>query len=196
MEKLLAVAKPFVSKLQSRPVLTGALVTNEHIIATDSHVLIRIKHHQEIELSYWHDFSKNPMDFAPSYYPEVSRLFPEASRATFETRVDVNEFLAAHKLALVAAKANDKDKKIVRLADETLSVILGNTFESIGFTHHFGKKMFNDLIHYNCDYMIKAMQAFKKMKDKEVTILFFGINRPMLLLGKDTEIILLPIRVG
>ena len=62
LEQALKLAKPYVGtlgkKAGSRPVLKTALVTEKHVIATNSHILIRIAHDEEGVTPYLHHYNE------------------------------------------------------------------------------------------------------------------------------------------
>lgn len=213
VEKAVKVAKSFVASLRkknaSRPILQRALVTETHVIATDSHRLIRIKHNEHVKEPYLHHY-KTPNDaMDASNYPQVDRLFPSLSDAREVISVNVAEWIQAHDTGLVAAK--ERTNKMVTLhpngyleippvltkLDKDGKEIENDPFNQIRFSHQLLDQAINiDKTSYNCEYMLQAMKALKQLGYKETTLQWYGHLRPMYITTLDelVEILILPVR--
>lgn len=209
MEKLLRVVKPFVGSFAkkelencSRPVLKAALVTEKHIYATNSHIMVKVAHHvEEVEP---HLFHYNPsvsgaynVDSFPSFQ-QLERLFPEHENAAHKFPVNVKEWLECHKLALIAAKEVQPKNNLTHLLKDNVYVTkegYNAFYEEPTFRHQLEKETpVDQAIYYNADYMIKVMNVLKGLNIKEVTCYYYGSFRPMYFVGNDVEIIMLPVR--
>ena len=110
----LKLAKPYVGSLKknpgSRAILKTALVTEKHVIATNSHFLIRIRHNESIKEPYLHFFNLEHKEYLghkeASKYPKTERLFPQINHATSSGPISVKEMSEAIEGACVAAKSN------------------------------------------------------------------------------------------
>lgn len=113
IETALKLAKPFVgslrgSKAGGRPLLKTALVMETHVIATNSHILVRIAHHEEGVTPYLHHYKKfeGSEHLEVSRYPKTNRLFPDRDYATAKGPIDTQEMYEALVGACVAAEFN------------------------------------------------------------------------------------------
>lgn len=199
VKKALEIVKPFVGSLRKkfdpRPVLKTALVTENHITATDASILIRIKHGEEVQEPYIHSYKGNEFDL--KQFPQVERLFPDIYNAQLSFKMNIAEWLEAHSLALIAAK--EHKNKVTRLEGNKILVNHSNEtekFNEINFSYSLDNNTGVEKVSYNCEYTLMALKAIKKMKETEVTCYFYGPLRPMLLKGENIEIILLPVRAN
>lgn len=211
MEKLIDVCKPFVGALKGKSVprafLKTALVNEKYIIVTDAHRLIRITHNQEVKEPYLHHYKKELTENVDiKSYPDTSRLLPDTSNAQKEILIDVTEWLEAHELGLIAAKEQGKNKDI-NLKNNQFIVNAVKTFinkkgkeekqpdyEQISFKYTLDNNTGIEKVTYSCEYMLDAMKVFKKLKIEQVKLYFYGQHRPMYFVGKDIEILILPVR--
>lgn len=114
VEAALKLAKPYVGSLKknpgSRAILKTALITEKHVIATNSHFLIRIRHNESIIEPYLHFFNLEHKEYLghkeASKYPKTERLFPQINHATSSGPISVKEMSEAIEGACVAAKSN------------------------------------------------------------------------------------------
>lgn len=73
----------FVSKSESRPILTGVNVNDEgHLEATDSHVLLRL--HNQFPAGQPMTFNPKTLKVLAGNYPDVNRLIPTKFEHTFD----------------------------------------------------------------------------------------------------------------
>lgn len=224
IKKAVELAKPFVGSLKklknvSRAVLKSALITEKYVIATDAHRLIRITHNNRVEESYLHHYKKEISgDYLVSNYPTIDRLIPNPWDAQKEILINVNDWLEAHELGLVAAKEH-KNCTIYLQENEfnvppcTLKAVKGKKadysaiknmegykdipvpeFEQISFKYTLPFSTAIEKVSYNCEYMLDVMKVFKKMKIQQVKLYFYGSLRPMYFVGENIELLLLPVR--
>lgn len=108
IETAVKLAKPFIFKRKGRPALTTALVTEEYVIATNTHFLIRIRHNEEGITPYLHLYKKDKETEAleANSYPKTDRLIPDKSYATSSGHMDTAELWEAVECACVAAEFN------------------------------------------------------------------------------------------
>lgn len=209
LKKAADVAKPFVGSLKfkgfNRPVLKTAFVGDQFVMATNSHIAICIKH-GETTMPYLHHYIPETRTESVNSYPNVYRIFPHPMDAKLEFEMDVEEYLEAHQIVLFAAKQHKNN--ICRLQDELLSVkpLLEQTaggkikrtpaFEQVDVKHEL-KSHPNVNVTYNCEYMIMAMKAFKKLKIKKITCFYYGPLKPMLFKDEDSQadVLILPIKI-
>jgi hypothetical protein len=193
LQKLIDMTKAFASpKKSAREALKCALVNQNYITTTNAYILAQIKHNTLVEAPYlYHFYEKAEQDNASSY-PNTDRLFPDVSNAKQTIAINVNEWLVAHKLALILA-SEDKQHKKVHLKEDTL---LAET----GYQQNFSQKLrlsskLQEPIAYNCEFMLAILKLAKKLKLKELELHYFGSVRPMLFIGEDVKMLLLPIKV-
>ena len=202
IEKALQAVKPFTireKKFMTRPVLAAALVTPDHVIATDSFRAVRIRHGEEVKEAYLH-FYKKDSRLAGAYeatnYPNVcnDHIFrdPADAQAIFE--IDVREWLEAHKVGEVAAK--ELPNKNITLSGDTLKVDPADCepFYQVSYSYQLGEKTPIDSLTYNCKYMLDALRLFKKYKHDKIVFHFFGDLLPIILTAGNIEIVIMPIR--
>lgn len=213
MEKHLKNVKAFAfqsrSKSVTRPILTTALVTEHHIIATDSHRLVRFTHNEDVQEPYIHHFNKyveEENNLEASSYPDTSRLIPNPLDSKHSFTLDVNEWLEAHETGLVASKEHERNNPI-SLANNKLSVkpalekfvkkqmVAVPVHEQVSFNYTLDSNTGVEDVTYNCKFMIDALKLFKKYKYKTVEFHFYGSMRPFLLVAGVIEVIILPIRM-
>lgn len=73
----------FVSKSDSRPLLTGVNVTDEgHLVATDSHALLRL--HNQFPAGQPMTFNPKTLKVLAGDYPDADRLIPTRFEHTFD----------------------------------------------------------------------------------------------------------------
>jgi hypothetical protein len=224
VQKAIELDKPFVGSLKStknvgRPVLKAALVTNEYVIATDSHRLIRIRHNETVSENYLHHYKKDISGaYLPENYPQTERLIPDTYNAQKEILINVGQWLEAHNLGLVAAK--EYDNRNINLSENVFEVkpcrmkaVKGKKtdysgiksmkgykdipvpeFDQLSFRYTIPFSTAIEHVTYNCQFMLDALKVFKKLGCEQIKLYFFGPARPMLLVGGDVEIIILPIR--
>lgn len=213
VDKAVTMAKPFVGSLRgkefTRPVLKTALVTEQHVIATDSHRLIRIQHEGLTTETYLHHYISESKECVASSYPDVSRLFPDKYNAKSEFAINVNEWLAAHNTASVAS--NHFKNKVIRLDRNVLFVPGYETYQKkvgksiiIEELQKWNEPMFKHelernsgaTVTYNCQFMLDVLKVYKKLRIAEITCYYYGPHRPMYFADKDNQVdaLILPIR--
>lgn len=207
-KKAVDVAKPFVGslkKLGARLIIKSAYVDDRYVIATDSRVLIRIKHGENVSEPYLHHYVKGTQDLIASLYPSVDRIIPDTCNAKEQFAIHVPTFLNAHELASIAAKEHGKNTVFlegneIRVApvEEILvkgKKVLTAAWKRIAFKHCLDTDT-KVSVRYNCDYMLMAMKAFKKLRITNVTCYFFGPTRPVVFVdaAQQIEILIMPIK--
>lgn len=218
------IVKPFIGSLAgkpgnwSRPVLKTALVTPNHILATDSHRAIRIKHNESLDYSYLHEYKPNHVTSAleATNYPNLERLFPNEHDAQHSFQIDIKEWLTAHDLGLIAAKEHKnnqitleanilhvkpvthkdiKDKNSISSSGiKGYKTVQVPKFEQLSFNYGLQNDSGVEKVTYNCKYMIDLLKAFKKLGTSEITCYFYGPMRPMLFKTEEAEALILPVR--
>jgi acyl-CoA synthetase (AMP-forming)/AMP-acid ligase II len=212
LKKGIELVKPFVGSLKkktdSRPVLKTALVSEKYIVATNSHILIRISHGQSDQEPYLHHYKPSTKDYEVRNYPQTDRLIPSAYDAKQEFKININEWIEAHNCALIAAKEHKTvvtklqyDKisvpaTVTKLDEKTKKEVKVPAYDQIGYTYTLDTTTNIENVAYNCEYMLMMLKTFKKLKINEVTCYFYGPLRPMLFKDKDSlvEIVILPVR--
>jgi DNA polymerase III sliding clamp (beta) subunit (PCNA family) len=200
LKKAIELVKPFVGSLRMkaaiRPILKTALINNEYVIATDSHRLIRIKHNQEVTEPYLHRYKAELSQYeSASSYPDISRLLPDKYNVQQEFKVNVAEWIEAHKLGLVATK--EDRNKVIKIENNKIYseyVDQNSHFNNISFVYTLDHNTNIEKVAYNCEYMLTALKVFKKLKEKEVTCYFYGPMRPMYFVSDAVEVLILPVR--
>ena len=210
LEQALKLAKPYVGtlgkKAGSRPVLKTALVTEKHVIATNSHIVIRIAHDEPSVEPYLHHYKKydETEAFEASHYPKTDRLFPDRDYAKSSGPMDTQEMYEAMQNACIAAKMNEKahekagkDRPVrVYLTDNKAEVPDKlRTFESGSFTYNFDEPIpIPEKMAFNPEYLKKAIVSFRSSKEKTIECNYYSPLRPLYLLAGDIEVIVLPVR--
>lgn len=200
IDKAIEIAKPFVGSLRkksdSRPILKTALVTEKHVITTDGSILIRILHNEKDTEPFIKHYKESTISigYGPKNYPQTDRLFPDTSYAKQSFSLDVNEWIKAHTLAKSHAKELKNNDVI--LSKNEISVYSNdpNVTEKT-FKHALDSDTSIEKVSYNCEYMLMALKAFKKMKQTKVTVYFYSSMRPMLFKADNIEVLLMPVRL-
>lgn len=198
IEKAVQLAKPFVGSLRkkqdARPILKTALVTQQHVITTDATYLVRISHNEELSSSYLHHYKESTKNLEVPNYPQIERLLPDTYDAQHSFTIDLKEWIQAHDLGLIAAKGNDSKNDDITLQNDKLLVNKPDlNFDSIGFAHSIEPTNI-EKVTYNCKKMLEILKTFKKAKQNNVTVHYYGPFRPIYFKSEEVEAILLPIR--
>ena len=216
VEAALKLAKPYVGNLRKkdpgmRPILKCALVTEEHVIATDSHRLIRIRHNESITEPYLHHFKESYKNYigilTARNFPQTERLFPQKSYAISSGPVDVKEMYEAAAGAQVVTSKNTKVLKelfedevireVVRVTDSRLYVVdkLEHHPETSGYKCDLNQLIpITEETHFDGNYFKQIFKTFKQAREKTADMYFFGPKRQTYLVAGPIEIILLPCR--
>lgn len=199
LEQALKIAKQFTKSITkkdpSRPILGTALVTESHVIATDSHRLVRIKHDEQVNEPYLHRYKKSDAEgYDVASYPNIERVIPRAYDSQKEISIDVAEFREAHESASVAAK--EHKNKVAYLCGSTIEVDANQSkdkFNQLSFRYRLDRDT-GISIAYNCTYMLDVLKALKKAKLDEMKMHYYGTLRPMLFANEEIEIVLMPLK--
>lgn len=222
IEEAVKIVKPFIGSLAGKDIkrlaLKTALVTEDHVIATDSHALIRLKH-EGTEKPFLHHYKKlltgaHDVDS----YPKTEKLIPDPYNAQKTITINVKEWLEAHENAAIAAKEHKNNtvnlsgnkirvdpayKKAVKGRTSDYSSIMSmkgykdvpvHEFDQISFNYTLDQNTEIDRLSYSAVYMVMMLKVAKKLKQKEITMHFYGSLRPMYFVGENMEVIILPIR--
>ena len=223
IEAAAKMVKPFVGSLAgksaTRPVLKSALVTETHIIATNSHLLIRLRH-EGTDTPHLHHFKKEwTQNLDVSSYPKTDRLIPDVSNAQQMHFIDVDEWITAHEASLAAAK--EYKNRDIHLKNGKLSVdpvlhkddkgkvtdkskltgihgyktVAVPEFDQIRFTYNLDHTNTIEHVAYNAEYMLMMLKVAKKLKLKEIEMYYYGPTRPIYFIGEEMEVVILPIRI-
>lgn len=205
LEQALKLAKPYVGtlgkKAGSRPVLKTALVTEKHVIATNSHILIRIAHDEPSVEPYLHHYKKydETESFEAANYPKTDRLFPDRDYANSSGPMDTQEMYEAMNNACVASKAQSTKKythHVFLTEDKAEITDEFQTFESGSFTYTFDNPIpIPEKMAFNPEYLKTAIKSFRSSKEKTIECNFYGPLRPLYLTAGDIEVIVTPVRV-
>ena len=215
VEAALKLAKPYVGSLRKkdpgmRPILKCALVTEEHVIATDSHRLIRIRHNESITEPYLHHFKESYKNYigilTARNFPQTERLFPQKSYAISSGPVDVKEMYEAAAGAQVVTSQNQKvwereyeefRREVVRVTDSRLYVVdkLEPHPETSEYKYDLKQLIpITEETHFDGNYFKQIFKTFKQAREKTADMYFFGPKRQTYLVAGPIEIILLPCR--
>lgn len=190
MGKLINIVKPFIGSLRgknfTRPILKTALINNEYIIATNAHIAIKIKHHNNIQESYLHHYKQEiTNNYLPSNYPDINRITPEIAYAEKSFLININEWIKAHEEALKEVK--EIKNNVVKLENNELHTPTNVYKLSINTNI--------DQIAYNCNYMLMTLKALKQLGNKEAKLYYFGNLRQLYFVAENVEIFFLPVRI-
>lgn len=223
IEDAVKMVKPFVGSLAgkgaARPILKTALITEEYITATNSHLLIRLRH-EGTDTPRLHHYKKEwSAQYDVTDYPKTDRLIPNTLHAQEMHFINVDEWFAAHEAALPAAK--ERENRDIHLKNGKLSVdpvfhkdIKGKKtdistltgregyktvavpeFDQISFTYNLDHTNTIEHVAYNAEYMLMMLKVAKKLKLKEVEMYYYGPTRPMYFVAEEMEVVILPIRI-
>lgn len=196
----LEVARKFVSKRDTRPILTYVLhAANGDMVATDSHRMIQIK---DIH-GFKEDYLVNPKSFmfAKGNFPDTNKLSGiENHQATI---VLTKEQI---KLWLQLFKSINQTMTVLKDRNKTVKLCLteGNEEEvSVELGHHGIKMSMPCIVHYpgfndvsfNVEYIRDALEAHFKLNSEQLTFYFHGNMRPIVL-DDDSNVrtLILPVR--
>lgn len=198
MDKITKAVKVFAvssrKKNASRPILKRALVTESHVIATDSYRLIRVRHNETIENPYLHEYTIQNDALDVSNYPDTSRLLPDTYNAKKSFTVNVQEWITAHDSGLVVAK--QEKNKVISLNENGKLYAKDVELQTEYAYQLYDESLDIPKVSYNCQYMLDAMKTLKKLGYKEVTCYYYGSMRPLLFQTNDeiVDILILPVR--
>lgn len=201
-QKLLDIAKPFTA-LDRKPIseakvpsLRTAWVDHEYIWATNSHLLIRIKHTESIERPYISEYKKGDKAFLEEIgkkHPELDRLIPKTHDATGTFVInDLKHWNTIHELAKTVRQPKDTVRLQTDIRQLSCSNIMTGTY--IERDLPIGNLPPMD-IHYNCEYMLRITNALKKLKQTSATIHLYGSIRPIFIESEIASFLLLPVRL-
>jgi DNA polymerase III sliding clamp (beta) subunit (PCNA family) len=182
LNKDLLIAAKFASKNPSRPVLTGVLVTNEKIVATDSFKLIEITHKSE-------DSADFPI------VPGVKLVDQLESPVLLPAKDLLAKLKFPAKVPLPilegGALCNDSENNVgIVTSDLETSTTL--QFKKIkgdypDYTRVMPEKPAVQTILMDAQVLMDALQAFKDDNTNLVELQFFTNLRPLMLVGKSKE---------
>lgn len=173
----------FVSKYESRPILTGIHFTSEgHIEATDNHILIKL--YDRVGEGIDRTIDPKTLNLIEGTYPGIDRLIPKSSTTDF-TLDD-----AAIQSIFTFSKSLPKR--------ELISVTLENnalTLTSNGLETKVDVQSKQDFsITLRAEY-VKYVFDFLRDNTFEVTVHFNGVNRPMAFTDEKTfDLLITPVR--
>jgi len=208
IETALKLAKPYVGSLAkdpgSRPVLKTALVTEEYVIATNTHILIRIKHDDIISEPYLHkyrDYKELEYDDVSRYPKGVHKLVPTPDSRYTSGTLDTKEMVEAIEGACVTSTQNTKalglpNPQHVLMEPAKMSVtptVLN--FETGSYTYIFSNKLPLENTAFNPHYLKMAFKTFKAAGEKSINSHWVTPDRPWLLTSNDIEVVVLPVRI-
>lgn len=194
----LEVASKFVSKFESRPMLTFAQHTeNGDIFATDSHRLIQIRGIH----SFKEEYLVHPKNFtfAKGDYPDLERLTgrenhekvislsKEHIRLWLQLFKSMNQTLRIMKDQRGIAKMHFKEKHIeIELSVHKIFIQL---------PHETYQKPEIDIISFNVEYVRDALEAHFKLDSEQLNFYFSGNMRPFIMDDDEAVMTLvLPVR--
>lgn len=224
-EQAVTTLKKFVAKSEARPVLNFIYFDGTHLIATDSHKLIRIHKNVVDGLNlkkgdlYDPKTKKIPLDFEGSSYPNVSRLIPNAYDAKTELTLGSSQLLdfkqhleLAHILVKKMARQPVKLNVVNQTSKRSWLEISakheeGTHYEDSYYSagSYFGKASKFDgsikgdeiTLWANAQYLLDALSVVKKFATGNAKLYFYGQLKPMLFSQENVfDVLVLPIRKG
>lgn len=174
----------FVSKSESRPILTGVNVNDEgHLEATDSHVLLRL--HNQFPAGQPMTFNPKTLKVLAGNYPDLDRLIPTA----FETSFD----LSYSQILRVFEFAKGLKKDLIHITQK------GDVLEFRG--QESNTAMYLEEISADVNIVLQAVyvkNAFDFIRDNTmtcVTVGYLGSLRPIVFTReKNFDLLITPIR--
>jgi hypothetical protein len=167
----------FVANSPSRPVLNGIHFTpNGDIEATSSHILLRLLNRVEDSVDPLPDMVLHPKELReiPGTYPDVNRLFPTSSKATWllsqEEAVKIAKFLKSfEKNSLVNVSVHEKNFHISNtVISSDFQLADYETGDSEGIT-----------LTFNCTYLSYIMAFIADCSNGVTELLVQDSLRPM-----------------
>jgi DNA polymerase III sliding clamp (beta) subunit (PCNA family) len=196
----LEVAKKFVCKSDTRPILTYVShAANGDLIATDSHRMIRIRGIH----GFKEDYLVNPKSFmfAKGNFPETEKLSGiENHQATIVlTKEHIKLWLQLFKSINQTMTVLKDRNKTVRLCfaegkEEAVNVELGDHGIKMSMPCIATYPGF-DVVSFNVEYIRDALEAHFKLNSEQLTFYFHGNMRPIVL-DDDANVrtLILPVR--
>lgn len=207
IETALKLAKPYVGSLAkdpgTRPVLKTALVTEEYVIATNTHILIRIKHDDLISEPYLHkyrDYKELEYDEISRYPKGVHKIVPTPDSHYTSGTLSTKEMLEAIEGACVTSTQNTKALSLTKpqhvlMEPEKMSVTPSmENFDTGSYSYTFDKALPLEKTAFNPHYLKIAFKTFKAAGEKSINSHWLERHRPWLLTSNDIEVVVLPVR--
>lgn len=195
------VVKKFVSKSDTRPILTNAYHTADgDVFATDSH---RVIHLRGIH-GFKEDYLVNPKTFmfAKGNYPNVPKSIEQSEQ--YVGTIELNK--TQIKLWLQIFKSINNTLKVMKTYNKTVkfsfaeSVSVKATIDSeTTFKTVLPKNFYinpgMDEIAFSAEFMRDALEAHFKLNSEKLVLYFYGQFRPMILDdGETVKTVILPVR--
>jgi DNA polymerase III sliding clamp (beta) subunit (PCNA family) len=196
----LEVAKKFVSKSDTRPILTYVShAANGDIVATDSHRLIQIKGIH----GFKEDYLVNPKSFmfAKGNFPDTHKLsgVENHTAAIILTKEQIKLWLQLFKSINQTMTVLKDRNKTVKLRftegkDEEVIVELGDHGIKMSMPCIVSNPGF-EVVSFNVEYIRDAFEAHFKLNSEQLTFYFQGNMRPIVL-DDDANVrtLILPVR--
>jgi|GEM_PF-6520154 len=193
----LNIAKKFVSKSPSRPILQYCLLREDGVLfATNSHYAIQIK---DIH-GFKENFLINPFNNmqATGNYPDmrkviedfegetVIKLDEENLKTWFQILKSMNQVLKSFKYRIneIDMEIGESSAIFSYLSGEAKTELnIEPTIESIG------KK-----VAFQSEYMMNALETHIKLESKEVVLRFNERNKPFTLESEKVRVLIMPVR--
>lgn len=204
--KVHKVLQGWTAKSESRPVLTGVRYADGYAIATDSHRLLKLK------TAYTGDAATvdKTNELIEGNFPDTSRLFPDAWDAIAGMTIQTSDkqLIAALK-AIIAITSDRNSTVIVKVSMDSVRVQSAEPFENL-VLEYIGRneirmdtfKNFQTFeVGLNAKYLLDAIQDFKKLGHKTITMRYYDRYKPLLFESNNTDeletkAIILPIRIS
>jgi DNA polymerase III sliding clamp (beta) subunit (PCNA family) len=196
--------RKFTSKSASTPILEGVhYAADGSIVTTDRHKLLRIGGaHNFAEPFTSHVVTGSPID---GTYPDTSKIIPQELNTHITlingyNRDDVKDAIARVKLAVEAAKVTGDKSYIatVRKSADSVTLSVGSAVEIVALVVSISADTFgpDDIVSFNAEYMLAALNVFKDAGSKRVIIGLTGALTPIVLRDEENEIdvVVLPCR--
>ena len=208
VKEVSSILKKYVMTRDTRPVLQNANVTENHIIATDSHQLIRINR-SIVENEFFTNETKLFDPKSSTYsnleanYPEVDRLFPNHFEAELTITAD-NIKRSIEVINYFQHISGNKKNTAINITTHNNELVFGCSLVKEGELSEFyktGIQSNEDVsITLNGEFFKNMLNSFKKVLktigQTEFKMNFISNMRPVLFetVNKELEILVLPIR--
>ncbi len=214
-EQAMKLFKKFVSKSKTRPVLQLVYYNGTHLVATDSHQLLRINTAYISDFptnkeSFYYDPKKNEYVDYEGNYPQTDRLIPDWSNSTIELNNNFKDFYTTIK----EAKKHVKKDKVIKIEfTKNHATISGNHYtekeDSSGVPKETIETYTNTLenvmttgeeikIHLNATYLLNSLDVvkkFSKLSNDTPRVEIIGAFRPIHITITDIfDCVVLPVR--
>lgn len=183
------------SLINTRPILTTVYHSDKHVAVTDSHrlyVATDLYDGEEKTLD-----AQTGQEVERGKYPEVARLIADSANADYTFKVPVDELYDVLRAIEIAGRLNkSSDLMQIQVNDDLIRFKTdGKTAFDVEYSVGNAASVSElSTMTLSIKYLKEAVHVLKDAKAENVTIEYFGAERPLQLRAGNFTAILLPVR--